>query len=74
MTTYQDLQPGQHFYVATKGMRGWFAAEFWMNNEEEDLGPFPEPWESDYRTFDNEADAVERAQELANDNGLPYIA
>lgn len=74
MTTYQDLQPGQHFYTATKGMRGWFAVEFWMNNQEEDLGVFPEPWESDYQTFDNEADAVERAQELANDNGLPYIA
>lgn len=73
MATFKDMQPGQHFMTTTKGMRGWFAVEFWINNEEEDLGPFPEPWDSDILTYDNQADAVERAQEIAHANGLPYI-
>ena len=74
MTTMQDIKPGQHFMVATKGMRGHFACEMWMNNQDIDDTVFPEPWESDFMTYDNEEDAVTRAKQMAEDLGIPYIA
>ena len=70
---FQDLQPGEHFMVATEGMRGHFACEMWINNEEPDLGPFPEPWQSDDSTFATKEEAIEWAKELAEIEGIPYV-
>lgn len=69
----KDLKPGQHFVVATEGMRGFFACEMWINNEEVDLGPFPEPWQSDSVSFGTREGAVERAKQLAEALNLPYV-
>lgn len=70
---YRDLKPGQHFMVATEGLRGHFACEMWMNNKDFDDTVFPEPYESDFETYETHADAVERAKELAEVNNLPYV-
>jgi hypothetical protein len=69
----QDLKPGQHFMVATSGLRGHFACEMWMNNTDPVLGVFPEPWQSDPETFDTREEAIVWAKELAEIEGLPYI-
>jgi len=68
-----DIEPGQHFMVATEGMRGHFACEMWMNNESEKLGVFPEPWASDPCTFATKGEAVEWAKRLAEIEGLPFV-
>lgn len=68
----KDLQPGQHFMVATKGMRGHFACEMWMNNEDPDV-VFPEPWSSDPPSWSTKDQAVRRAQDLANALNIPYV-
>lgn len=69
----QDLKPGQHFVTVTQGMRGWFACEMWINNQEPDLGPFPEPWQSDPMTFATKEAAIPHARWLAGELDVPYI-
>ena len=72
---FQDLKPGQHFMVATKGMRGHFACEMWMNNVSfnGDDSVFPEPWESDFMSWATKEEAVARAQKLAHERSIPFI-
>lgn len=70
----KEPKPGEHWIGVTRGVRGWFACEYWMNNQEPDMGPFPEPWQSDDFSFETEAEAIEHAKRLAHDNGLQFIA
>jgi hypothetical protein len=74
---FTDLKPGDHFVVATNGMRGHFACEMWINNvdtdDEGNLMIFPEPWQSDPCSFNTRELAVEYARKLAIDLKLPYI-
>lgn len=69
----KDMQPGQHFMVATEGLRGHFACEMWMNNKDFDDMVFPEPWQSDPMTFATHEEAVAYAKGLAALEGLPYV-
>lgn len=68
----EDIQPGQHFVIATEGMRGHFACEMWINNTHEEYN-FPESWQSDSMSYRTHTEAVVRAKELANELGIPYI-
>lgn len=70
---FQDLQPGEHFMVATEGMRGHFACEMWMNDQDIEDTVFPEPWQSDSCTFATKEEAIEWAKQLAEMEGIPYI-
>lgn len=70
---FQDLQPGEHFMVATEGMRGHFACEMWMNDQDIEDMVFPEPWQSDDSTFATKEEAIEWAKELAEIEGIPYV-
>lgn len=74
MTTLKDIKPGQHFVVATEGMRGHFACEYWINNECEEVGDFPEPWSSDFMTYATKEEAIARAKDLAVELDVPYIS
>lgn len=69
----EEIQPGEHFISVTQGMRGWFACEFWINNEEPDLGAFVEPWQSDDSSFLTRAEAQNWAKLLAEAEDLPYV-
>ena len=74
---FTDLKPGDHFVVATNGMRGHFACEMWINNEDTDaegnVMNFPEPWQSDPYSFNTRELAVAHAKVLATDLQLPYV-
>ena len=70
---FQDLQPGQHFMVATKGMRGHFACEMWMNGTDIEDMVFPEPYESDFMSWATQEEAIARAKKLADELHIPYI-
>jgi hypothetical protein len=72
--TLQDIKPGEHFIVATHGMRGHFACEMWMNNEDIPDTVFPEPWQSDPATFATKEEAQAYAVILAGILDLPYVA
>lgn len=74
MTTLKDIKPGQHFVVATEGMRKHFACEYWINNEDKEMGYFPEPWSSDFMTYATREEAIARAKELAAALEIPYIS
>ena len=69
----KDLKPGQHFMVATEGMRGHFACEMWMNDKDIPDTVFPEPWQSDSISFGTREGAVEWAKQLADISDLPYV-
>jgi hypothetical protein len=74
MTTLNDIKPGQHFVVATEGMRGHFACEMWLNNQDFEGECFPEPWSSDFMTYATEAEAISRAKDLAAELDVPYVS
>lgn len=69
----KDLKPGQHFMVATEGMRGHFACEMWMNDQDIPDTVFPEPWQSDVCTFDTKEETVQHAKDMAEAIGIPYV-
>lgn len=73
ITSIDQLKPGDHFITTTRGMRGYFAVEMWLNDEDPELGPFPEPWQSDSVSFATEDGAKARAYQLANDECLPLM-
>jgi len=73
LTKGDELKPGDHWITVQHGMRGFFACEMWINNQEPDLGPFPEPWQSDPCSFGSEEDAKEYAIALAKSEDLPYL-
>jgi len=73
MTTMKDPKPGQHFMVATEGMRGHFACEMWMNDKDIPDTVFPEPWQSDSCTFGTKEEAAQHAKDMAEAIGTPYV-
>lgn len=73
ISSTEQLKPGDHFISVTRGMRGYFAVEMWMNNEDAELGVFAEPWSSDDLSFGNEEQAKRRAHDLANEMALPLM-
>ena len=70
---FKDLKAGDHFMVATEGMRGHFACEMWMNGTDIEDTVFPEPYQSDSGSFATKEEAIAWARQLAKDNNIPYI-
>lgn len=71
--TSKELQPGDHFITVTNGMRGWFAVEMWLNDEDFEHTTFWEPWQSDAMSYRTEEEARVRAIQLADWEDLPYL-
>lgn len=58
------------FVTTTHGMSGYFAVLFWLN--EEDFGPFWEPYESGYGRYETQEEAVLEAKQWALECGYAY--
>jgi hypothetical protein len=52
---------------------GWKAVLMWLNNEEPDLGPFWEPWNTGFFAFATREEAVIDAKAWADAEGIPFI-
>lgn len=66
------MDTGDKFFVTTThGMSGYFAVLFWLN-EEEDFGPFWEPYESGYGRYETQEEAVLEAKQWALECGYEY--
>ena len=61
----------KHFITTTGGMNGFFAVHMWLN-EEEDFGPFWEPYESGFGRYATIEEAQAEAQSWAEDMEMEY--
>jgi hypothetical protein len=59
------------FITVTEGMSGWFAVHMWLN-EEEDFGPFWEPYDTGYARYTTREAAEDEAREWADQTGMEY--
>lgn len=59
------------FVTTTKGMSGHFAVLMWLN-EEEDFGPFWEPYDTGFGRYATREPAVAEAKYWAEECGYEY--
>jgi hypothetical protein len=61
----------KNFITVTEGMSGFFAVHMWLN-EEEDFGPFWEPYETGMGRYETREGAEIEAKRWATDWGMEY--
>ncbi len=61
----------KEFITTTEGMNGFFAVHMWLN-EEEDFGPFWEPYQRSFRTHPTREEAEAEAKQWAEDFEMEY--
>lgn len=61
----------KNFITTTKGMSGFFAVHMWLN-EEEDFGPFWEPYETGMGRYATREEAEVEARQWAEDWEMEY--
>ena len=61
----------KNFITTTQGMGGFFAVHMWLN-EEEDFGPFWEPYETGMGRYATREEAIANARVWANQTGMEY--
>lgn len=60
------------YITVTSGMSGYFAVLVWLNTEEPDLGPFPEPYDTGEGRYETAAEAAEEGRIWAQMMELPF--
>ena len=63
----------KNFITVTQGMSGWFAVHMWLN-EEEDFGPFWEPYDTGIGRYATREAAELEARQWAEETGMDYRA
>lgn len=59
------------YITVTEGMSGFFAVHIWLN-EEEDFGPFWEPYQTGFGRYATREEAVVEAKDWADASGIEY--
>lgn len=59
------------FITVTEGMSGYFAVHMWLNNEE-DFGPFWEPYDSGFGRYATKEEAIAEAMAWADEAGMEF--
>lgn len=59
----------KNFITVTEGMSGFFAVHMWLN-EEEDFGPFWEPYDTGVGRYATREEAEDEAKEWAATYGM----
>lgn len=59
----------KNFITVTEGMSGFFAVRMWLN-EEEDFGPFWEPYETGMGRYATREEAEVEAKEWADQTAM----
>lgn len=60
------------FITVTEGMSGFFAVHMWLNEEEDDIGPFWEPYETGMGRYATHEEAMVEAMAWADETGMEY--
>lgn len=68
-----EPKPGEHWMDITQGMSGYFAVEYWMNNEDNGFRSFPEPWDTGIGRYATEREAYREAKAIAEEMELPLV-
>jgi hypothetical protein len=61
----------KNFITVTEGMSGFFAVHMWLN-EQEDFGPFWEPYDTGMGRYATYAEALDEALGWAVDSGMEF--
>lgn len=61
----------KNFITVTEGMNGFFAVHMWLN-EEEDFGPFWEPYNTGIGRYATRLEAEREAKQWAKETGMEY--
>ena len=61
----------KEFITTTEGMSGFFAVHMWLN-EEEDFGPFYEPYATGFGRYATREEAEVEARQWAEETGMEY--
>jgi hypothetical protein len=61
----------KNFITTTEGMSGFFAVHYWLN-EEEDFGPFWEPYDTGIGRYSTRAEAEVEAIKWAKESGYEF--
>lgn len=67
----QDM--AKEFITVTEGMSGFFAVHMWLN-EEEDFGPFWEPYDTGMGRYATHEEAMVEALAWSDETGIEYRA
>lgn len=59
------------YITVTEGMSGFFAVHMWLN-EEEDFGPFWEPYQTGFGRYATREEAVAEAKDWADASEIEY--
>lgn len=60
------------FFTTAEGISGYFAVLMWLNEEELDIGPFWEPYDTGFGRYATREEAVEEAKHWAEECGYEY--
>ena len=63
----------KHFITIAEGMTSFFAVHMWLN-EEEDFGPFWEPYDTGIGRYATREEAEREAKQWAEETGMEYRA
>ena len=61
----------KEFITVTEGISGFFAVHMWLN-EEEDFGPFWEPYDTGMGRYATREEAMVEALAWADETGMEY--
>jgi hypothetical protein len=59
------------FITITEGMSGFFAVHMWLN-EEEDFGPFWEPYDTGFGRYATREEAEVEAKSWSQETGIEF--
>lgn len=62
----------KQFITTTQGMSGFFAVHMWHNEEEKDIGPFWEPYDTGIGRWETREEAELEAIDWANMLEIEY--
>lgn len=67
-----EKNPGKHWIMPTRLGSGWSAVHWWINNEEPDMGPFPEPWQTGIGRYKTREEACIEVKQWAEAEEMDY--
>lgn len=62
----------KQFITTTQGMSGFFAVHMWLNEEEKDIGPFWEPYDTGIGRYETREEAEREAIDWAAMTEMEY--
>ena len=70
---FNAVKPGGHYLTVQHLGSGWAAVEMWLNNEEPELGVFPEPWNTGFGRYARREQALAECLIWSEADEIPVL-